>query len=322
MTFTVRSLRPDDPRDAESCAAVRRAAIPYLVCTAETLAWQLAHGAAGQRLHRFVAERPDGTVAGCIEAGLVAGSTEPGQGFVHTAVEPGATGRGAGSALVAAGETYLAGLGVRRVFSWVADEEHAARFAEHRGYARSRQARFLGLELRRAALPELPDPLPAGVTLHRVAEFADDLRPLYEADTECSADEPGDVPVGRTPFPEWLRHNWQRPDWNAELSSVVLVDGQVAAYSVAQTDGVDRYWSGMTGTRRAFRGRGLARLAKLAALRRARAAGYAHAYTGNDAGNAPMLAVNRRLGYTEVATEWRCAKRLCEPTEKAGPGRD
>ncbi|MGI5351431.1 GNAT family N-acetyltransferase [Streptomyces sp. CA-250714] len=310
MTLTVRALRADDPRDAEAVAAVRRATVPYLVCTAATLGWEVAHTPASQRLCWFVAERPDGTVVGCADAGLVAGSTEPGQGFLHTAVPPGATGRGVGSALVAAGEAYLMGLGARRVHSWVADDDRAGGFAERRGYARSRQARFLGLELRGAALPRLPDPLPVGVTLRRVAEFADDLRPLYEADTECAADEPGDVSVGRTPYEEWLRHNWRRPDWDAELSSVALVDGQVAAYSVAQTDGVDRYWSGMTGTRRAFRGRGLARLAKLAALRRARAAGYAHAYTGNDAANAPMLAVNRRLGYAQVGTEWRCVKEL------------
>ncbi|MBO8194401.1 GNAT family N-acetyltransferase [Streptomyces oryzae] len=310
MTLTVRALRPDDPRDAEAVAAARRATVPYLVSTAEALRWEVAHAPAGQRLHRLLAERPDGTVAGCAEAGLVAGSSEPGHGFLHTSVPPAAAGRGVGSALVAAGEEYLAGLEVRRVHSWVADDDRAAGFAERRGYARSRQARFLGLELHSAALPELPEPLPAGVTLCPVAAFADDLRPLYEADTECAADEPGDVRVGRMPYEEWLRHNWQRPDWDRGLSSVALVDGRVAAYSVAQTDGVDRYWSGMTGTRRAFRGRGLARLAKLAALHRARAAGYLHAYTGNDATNAAMLAVNRRLGYAEVATEWRCVKQL------------
>ncbi|MFE9392590.1 GNAT family N-acetyltransferase [Streptomyces sp. NPDC006784] len=310
MTSRIRTFSPDAPDDARSVAAVRRATVPYLVCTAETVAWEAAQAPAGQRRRLLMAEDADGTVTGCAEAGLVAGSVEPGQGFLHTAVPPGRRGRGAGSALVAAGEAYLAELAVRRVHSWVAADGHAAGFAERRGYAPSRQAHFLGRELDRAALPKLPDPLPPGVTLHRVAEFADALRPLYEADTECAEDEPGDVPVGRTPYAQWLRHNWQRPDWNAELSSVALVDGRLAAYSVAQTDGVDRYWSGMTGTRRAFRGRGLARLAKLAALRRARAAGYRHAYTGNDATNAPMLAVNRRLGYAEVATEWRCVKRL------------
>ncbi|UNS96220.1 GNAT family N-acetyltransferase [Streptomyces tubbatahanensis] len=310
MTLTIRALRAEVPADAEAFARTRRATIPYLVCTAEALAWEAAHAPASQRLRRLLATRPDGTVAGCADTGLLAGSTAPGHGFLHTAVPPGQAGRGAGTALVAAGEAYLAGLGVRRVHSWVADEDGARRFAERLGYRRSRQARFLGLDLRRTPLPELPAPLPAGVALASAADFADDLRPLYEADVECAADEPGDVDVGATPYEVWLRLNWGRPDWDAGLSGVVLVDGRVAAYSVAQIDGVDRYWSGMTGTRRAYRGRGLAALAKLAALRRARAAGYAHAYTGNDATNTPMLAVNRRLGYRVVASEWRHLKTL------------
>ncbi|WP_218105345.1 GNAT family N-acetyltransferase [Micromonospora rhizosphaerae] len=77
------------------------------------------------------------------------------------------------------------------------------------------------------------------------------------------------------------------------------------AFSLALTDGRDRYQSGMTGTRRAHRGAGLARLVKVAALRRAREAGYRQAFTTNDAGNEAMLAVNRGLGYRVVAGEWR-----------------
>jgi GNAT superfamily N-acetyltransferase len=156
----------------------------------------------------------------------------------------------------------------------------------------------------------VPGTLPDGLALCTAADLGADLRPLYEADMECAADEPGDVSTGTVPYEEWLRLNWQRPDWDPELSCVVMAGGEVAAYSVAQTDGIDRYWSGMTGTRRAYRGRGLARLAKVAALRRARDAGYAHAFTGNDATNAPMLAVNRHLGYTEAGAEWRYIREL------------
>ena len=127
---------------------------------------------------------------------------------------------------------------------------------------------------------------------------------------ECVADEPGDVVVAPVPFDNWLLLNWARPDFDAGLTAVALVDGAVAAYSVAQVDGSDRYWSGMTGVRRAFRGRGLARLVKAESLRRARAAGYRRAFTGNDADNGPMLAVNARLGYRPVGTQWCHAKRL------------
>jgi hypothetical protein len=59
----------------------------------------------------------------------------------------------------------------------------------------------------------------------------------------------------------------------------------------------------MTGTARAHRGRGLAKLAKNDSLHRARAAGYTEAFTGNDTGNGPMLAINKWFGYEICATE-------------------
>jgi RimJ/RimL family protein N-acetyltransferase len=63
----------------------------------------------------------------------------------------------------------------------------------------------------------------------------------------------------------------------------------------------------MTATVPEHRGRGLARLAKITALRRA---GARFAYTGNDESNLPMLAVNTRLGYRPVATQWSCVATL------------
>lgn len=280
------------------------------MCTAETLSWQLASTPASQRLCRLVTEEDDGTLSGYADVGLVAGSPERGQGYLNAAVAPERRSAGAGNALVAAGEAHLARVGATHAHAWVADNAEAAGFAEARGYVRSRRARFLGLDLAATPLPALPDPLPEGLELRPAADLGEELRPLYEADIECSADEPGDVPAVGAPYEEWLRLNWGRPDWDARLSTVALVGGEVAAYSVAQTDGVDRYWSGMTGTRRAFRGRGLARLAKTDTLLRARAAGYAHAFTGNDETNAPMLAINQHLGYTETGSQWRHIKVL------------
>jgi hypothetical protein len=49
---------------------------------------------------------------------------------------------------------------------------------------------------------------------------------------------------------------------------------------------------------------------KSAALARSRDAGFTHAYTGNDAGNVPMLAVNEWLGYQPVGAGWTAEKVL------------
>ena len=63
-----------------------------------------------------------------------------------------------------------------------------------------------------------------------------------------------------------------------------------------------KIWSRMTSTLPEFRGRGLAKLVKAAALRRAAEAGIEAAYTANYDGNTPMLAVNDWLGYHRIAT--------------------
>lgn len=211
--------------------------------------------------------------------------------------------------MLAAAEEYLAGLGATTVYGWVQDDRHSFAFAARHGYRLGRSSHFQRLDLAAGPLPSMPA-LPDGVELRTAADFADDPRPLYEADAEAAADEPSDVACDAVGYEDWLARNWNRPDLDRDLTSVATVHGPVAAFSVAQTDGRTRYWSGMTGTRRAYRGRGLAKLAKNDSLHRARAAGYTDAFTGNDTGNAPMLAINRWFGYQPSATEWRCIRNL------------
>ncbi|MEU1469684.1 hypothetical protein ABZ434_15825 [Streptomyces sp. NPDC005761] len=100
-----------------------------------------------------------------------------------------------------------------------------------------------------------------------------------------------------------------RPDKRYRML-VAEEDGEVAAFALAETGGVNRYRSGMTGTRRAYRGRRPAKLAKNGSLHRARDAGYTDAYTGNDAGNRPMPAIDRRLGDEICTTEVRHVRRF------------
>ncbi|MET7938217.1 GNAT family N-acetyltransferase [Streptomyces sp. NPDC005322] len=307
MTMIVRDFRT---ADAEAVAAARRSAFPYLVTTPRTVVWE-AESAPAERQYRLLVAEEDGRVVGSSEIGIFYDSDQPGLAFANTTVSGDALGRGAGSALVTAAEEYLAGLGAAQVFAWTLDAPHAVTFAERRGYRRSRSSRIGRLDLTTAALPPLDrGAFPDGVELRTAADFADDPRPLYEADVECTEDEPGDVDAGRLPYAQWLALTWEHPALDRELTSVAVVDGTVAAYSVAHTDGHGRYWSGMTGTPRTFRGRGLAKLAKNDSLHRARAAGCRVAFTGNDGDNGPMLAINNWFGYEPAAVEWRYVREL------------
>ncbi|MEU8775961.1 GNAT family N-acetyltransferase [Streptomyces sp. NPDC048606] len=310
MTVLIREPRPEDPADVEAVVRVRRAAIPFLVTTPAGITHELSAASPAERHRLLLAETPEGVVVGTAEAGLVLDTPEPGHSYLNVHVDPAHRGLGAGGALLRAAEEHLAAAGAVDAYAWVLDEPESRAFAERRGYRTGRSAHFLRLDLAAAALPELPAPLPAGVELRPGSAFAADPRPLYEADAAVSRDEPGDLPVELDDYEDWLEEVWRDPTLDHELTTVALVDGVVAAFSAARTDGAGRYSSAMTGTLRAFRGRGLAKLAKTDSLRRARAAGYGLAFTGNDTGNAPMLAVNEWFGYEICATETRHMKKL------------
>ncbi|MFI9807089.1 GNAT family N-acetyltransferase [Streptomyces sp. NPDC052301] len=307
MTVLVRDLRPDDRSDVETFARVRHLALPHILWTPDAIRHHLARTPPEAHARSLVAEE-DGEVIGTAQLSLAHDSPEPGQGMLNIYVHPERTRRGAGGALVRAAEEHLAAHGATKLFAWLLDEPANRAFAERRGYRAGRSAHFLRLDLATAVLP--PPAPPAGTELRTAADFTDDPRPLFELDAETMADEPGDVDSEFSDFRAWVAQYWEHPLLNRELTTVVLADGRPAAFSVAYTDGGSRYATAMTGTARAYRGRGLAKLAKTDSLRRARAAGHTEALTGNDTGNGPMLAINKWLGYEICATEVRYVREL------------
>lgn len=308
MTVTVRELRPDAATDLQGFALVRHLALPFILITPDSLAHDLTRMHPDAHYRPLVAVR-DGEVIGTAQVHLAHDSTEPGQGNVNVYVHPEHTGNGVGTLLVRAAEEYLAAHGATKLLSWVLDEPRNRAFAERHGYRPSRSAHFLRLDLANGTLPPLQDP-PPGVELRRASDFADDPRPLFALDSETVADEPGDIDFEFTDYDTWIEETWRHPLFDAELTTVAVVDGRPAAFTMARTDGATRYVTGMTGTARAHRGRGLAKLAKNDSLHRARAAGYRSAFTGNDTGNEPMLAINKWFGYEVCGTEVRYVREL------------
>ncbi|MER8044127.1 GNAT family N-acetyltransferase [Streptomyces sp. NPDC094032] len=308
MTVIVRDVRPGLPEDAEGFARVRRAALPFMLATGPQVAFDWAHAHPDARRRPLVAEA-DGEIVGTAEVSLAHESPEPGIGDVNVFVHPAHRGRGAGALLLRAAEEHLAEVGATTLYSWVLDEPANRAFAGRHGYTASRSAYFLRLDLAAAELPPLQE-APAGVELRPAAAFAADPRPLFELDALTTADEPGDVSAELTDYAHWLESTWNHPLLDRELTTVALVDGRPAAFTAARTDGLGRYGSGMTGTAPEFRGRGLAKLVKNHSLHRARAAGCTEAFTGNDTGNGPMLAINEWFGYEVAAKEFRHVRTL------------
>ena len=144
--------------------------------------------------------------------------------------------------------------------------------------------------------------LPSGFREVRLDEVDPEL--VRYAHNASAADDPGGLSrvFDRETFrAEW----WEGPDHAPELG-VGLLDESGAqpllvAFTAVQVDRQrGRSWSGMTATRPAYRGRGLARWVKQRMLNTVAAAGVTSATTANDATNAPMIAVNDALGYAPV----------------------
>ncbi len=98
---------------------------------------------------------------------------------------------------------------------------------------------------------------------------------------------------------EFRARDVDRPGIRADGFWIALDGEEVAGYASVLVD-PPRPTVGihdMTAVRRAWRGRGIARALKQATIDWARDAGLEALETGNDTENAPMRAVNARLGY-------------------------
>lgn len=160
MTLIVREVRRGDPVDAASFARIRHEALPFVLFTPQSIAYDVEH-AHPDAHYRPLLALEDGEPVGTAQVGIVYDSPEPGQGYVNVYVHPERTGRGAGSLLVRSAEERLAALGATRLFAWVLDAPANRAFAEKRGYRSARSAHFLRLDLANGELPPLQSPPPA-----------------------------------------------------------------------------------------------------------------------------------------------------------------
>lgn len=164
------------------------------------------------------------------------------------------TGRGLGSEILARGEEFARGEGMKRVHTGAAEPNADARaLFEARGYGEVRRFYEMAIELTEE--PTGPA-LPGGLVLDELREGEE--RAFYDALNEAFADHWEWHP---TPFEEWLEkrkgqhHDEHGPVWfvirdGDELAAVTRNDAQVAGGG----------YVGAIGVRPAWRGEGLAKV--------------------------------------------------------------
>ncbi|ADB35770.1 GCN5-related N-acetyltransferase [Kribbella flavida DSM 17836] len=294
-------VRPAAPGDGAGIAAVYAASLPWLVKTARGVEAELSPGTG--RLVLVAAEAD--TIVGFGNVFRPDPAEDAPRVRIAAHVAPQHRGRGIGRTLAAEVERIGTEFGAASLLTVVDDAAAARRFAERRGFVIDRP-----MSQSRARLADSPDPVdpPAGLRLTTYDEL--DPRQVWDATAAVVAGDPSGLSHA-PPYEDWLETDWNYPDLRRDLSVAVL-DGDRVASFVTTTADPDRrvIWSNLTGTVAAYRGRGLAKVVKSHALRRAHAAGLETAFTGNDADNRPMLAVNRWLGYRPAGSAWTAGKVL------------
>lgn len=294
-------IRETTPDDTTALDRIRRAVFEWWVPSVASQQRSFAYNPPEARSERLVAE-VDGVVVGFAWSGFNTSTSEEGAGSAAVIVDPAYSGQGVGTALYQRVEAHLREIGVRRAHAYAVDEPRNLAWAERFGWEKGHSARFSMLDPRE--LPPMPS-IPDGVTLTALGTLT--AEEAFELD-KAMADEPGDVPNDWS-FEDFKHRLWEDPDLDFEVSTVALVDGEPACFTNVQVNpATGRCWSGGTGTHQKFRGRGLAKLVKSAALRKAASAGVTHALTANDYSNGPMLAVNDWLGYKVIASEYSVLK--------------
>ncbi|HEV2404477.1 MAG TPA: GNAT family N-acetyltransferase [Ktedonobacterales bacterium] len=223
--------------------------------------------------------------------------------------------------MVVDAETRRRGIGTRlcdALFEWAGERGGATyraeardnmpeslRFAERRGFQIDRHIFESALDLttfdERPFVTTLDATRAAGIRFFSLADLGDTMdarRSLYEVERVIARDIPGGSESATRPFEIFLREVCDPAHYRPE-AQLVAADGEewVGLASVLDYPANASMYNGVTGVLPAYRGRGIATALKLLALRAARTRGAATIRTNNDSENAPMLAINRRLGY-------------------------
>ena len=283
-------IRVFEPEDAEIVAELLLPLLPATVQTAESLRWRQTGEPPRARRRSWVADQ-DGEIVGFATAQMDWWSGEAGKGRIWAGVREDWRRRGIGTGLWEAAASHLDDA---RTHTTEVDEDPAGlAFVERLGLREYESELIFRLDVRDCMLE--PKPL-EGFRVVALGELLDRTAELFDFYAVA-----GGITNPELTLEDWSAAILDNPMLDRELGVVVLQDDRVVSLSWLLVDfergRAENEW---TATLPQFRGRGLAQLAKIASIRKARAAGIDEIVTGSLEHNLPMIEANRRLGYRQL----------------------
>ena len=298
------SMRPVDAEtDFSRLAELMSLFEPEPVTAEEVRRWQKQ--ASSERIHhRMVALDEQRRIIGFNNVGRDPWML-PGHFWIEVVIDPAMHRQGVGSALYTEALQFAQEQGATHLKAEVRDHlSESVRFAEKRGFKIDRHIFESKLDLRTFH----PEPFfgiveqveATGIRFFSLADLGNTLeaqRKLYEINRLYALDIPGRED-DFSPFEQFQKDVFAASWYRAE-GQIVAADGDrwIGMTAAGYFPTTNHMYNMMTGVEPAYRRRKIALALKLLVIEYARTYGAGYLRTNNDSQNAPMLAVNRKLGY-------------------------
>ena len=290
--------------DLERIVAIVNATSPDDPTSLDEIRWSDATYPGGIR---YLAE-VDGRAVGAATTGRIYMYPPEHPGFWGSiAVLPEARRQGVGERLLRAISDAARSAGKTELHIGCADDRpEGIEFLAHRGFAELERSKSARLDLAGITSPTVV--LPPGIELTTLAARPDLVEGVHAVALETFEDVPGgDDPMAAGDLAEFRARDVDRPSIPKDAFFVAVdpASGRAVGYAslIMVPGSTTTAWHDMTAVLRGYRGRGIARVLKESTIAWAIDHGLTALETGNDEANAPMRAVNARLGYRPLPDE-------------------
>lgn len=276
-----------------------------------------------QKPYRFDIAFQGDAVIGFLECRPVSGTGLSGNVFsISIRIASEMRGKGYGSHLYRICDTWVQDQGANFLRAYIRDDDSLARtFVEHRGFQMTAHTFRSILDLSAISAEQVQtssaEAKRAGIrffSLKEVGQTEENQRRLYDLNQAALVGEPTFTGEGRS-YEAFQRDVYGGAWFLPEGQIIAMLDEEwVGLAAVGRFPTADMAFNAFTGILPEYRGRRVAQALKVQALLFARSLGVSHIWTNNDSRNAPMLHINRKLGYIPQPGMLRMEKPLNQET--------